>query len=80
MSIVLPPEFEAFIERQVASGAYDSQQEVLRTAFDLLKRRQELLAHINEGTQDLADGRFVEYGEGDRDRFIHDIANPREFK
>ena len=76
ISIVLPPEFEVFVERQVASGAYASEQEALSIAFDLLKRRQELLAHIDDGTRDLAAGRFFEYGEGDRDQFIRDIAGP----
>jgi putative addiction module CopG family antidote len=75
MSIVLPPEFEEFVQRQVSLGAYGSQQEVLQTALNLLKRRQFLLAHIDEGTDDLRSGCYVEYGEGDRDRFVRDIAS-----
>lgn len=80
MSIVLPPEFEAFVSTRVASGAYASEQEVLRIAFDLLQRRDELLAHIDEGTQQLRAGQYREYGENDRQVFIADVAaaNPQE--
>ena len=37
MSLALPPEFESFVSVRVASGAYASEQDVLRTAFDLLE-------------------------------------------
>ena len=74
MSIVLPPEFEAFVNLRVASGAYVSEQDVLRTAFDLLQRRDELLAHIDEGTRQLRAGQYREYGENDREQFLADIA------
>lgn len=74
MSISLPPEFEAFVHTRVASGAYASEQEVLRTAFDLLAMRESLLAHIDEGTRQLRSGQFAEYGEADRDKFVTDIA------
>ena len=74
MSIMLPPEFEAFVHTRVASGAYASEQDVLRTAFDLLEKRESLLAHIDEGTRQLRSGEFTEYGEGDREKFLADIA------
>jgi len=74
MSLMLPPEFESFVHTRVASGAYPSEQEVLRTAFDLLAKRESLLAHIDEGGDQLRKGRFTEYSEGDRDKFVADIA------
>jgi putative addiction module CopG family antidote len=74
MSIMLPPEFEALVNVRVASGAYASEQEVLRTAFSLLQRRDDLLAHIDEGTQELRAGKYQEYGENDRERFLADVA------
>jgi putative addiction module CopG family antidote len=73
MSLTLPPEFEAFIHTRVASGAYASEQEVLRTAFDLLVMRESLLAHIDEGTRQLRSGQFAEYAEADRDKFLTNI-------
>jgi putative addiction module CopG family antidote len=75
MSLMLPPEFEAFINVRVASGAYASEQDVLRTAFELLQRRESLLAHIDEGTQQLRTQQFSEYREGERDQFIADVTS-----
>jgi putative addiction module CopG family antidote len=74
MSLTLPPELEAFVQARVASGAYASEQDVLRTAFTLLEKRESLLAHIDEGTLQLRSGQYKEYGEADRDRFLADIA------
>jgi Arc/MetJ-type ribon-helix-helix transcriptional regulator len=54
-----PPEFNAFIQTRVASGAYASEREVLQKAFDLLEKRESLLAHIDEGRGQLELGRFV---------------------
>jgi Arc/MetJ-type ribon-helix-helix transcriptional regulator len=72
MSMTLPPDFEAYVNLRVASGAYRSPQEVLDTAFDLLKRREELLAHIDEGTQQLRAGQYKEYGPDDLEKFRAD--------
>lgn len=74
MSLALPPEFEAFVHTRVASGAYPSEQAVLRTAFDLLEKRERLLEHIDEGTQQLLAGQFTEYDEGERDKFLANIT------
>lgn len=73
MSMTLPPDFEAYVNLRVASGAYRSPQEVLDTAFDLLKRREELLSHIDEGTRQLRAGQYKEYGPGDLEKFRADI-------
>jgi Arc/MetJ-type ribon-helix-helix transcriptional regulator len=74
MSIVLPPEWEAFVNIRVASGAYASEQDVLRTTFDLLQRRDDLLTHIDEGTRQLRAGQYREYRENDREVFLADVA------
>jgi putative addiction module CopG family antidote len=76
MSIALPPDFEDFVNRQVAAGAFASQQEALATALGLLKRREKLLAQIDAGTDDIRAGRCVTYSESDRERFIEDLALP----
>jgi putative addiction module CopG family antidote len=73
MSITLSPEFEAFVHTRVASGAYASEQEVLRTAFELLDKRDRLRAHIDEGARQIESGQFAEYGDGDREKFIASI-------
>ena len=77
MSMVLPPEFEAFVNVRVASGAYASEQEALRTAFNLIQRRDDLLAHIDEGTRQLRADQYCEYGENDRQQFLTHVADPR---
>ena len=64
---MLPPEFEAFVHTCVASGAYALEQDVFRTAFDLLAKRESLLAHIDEGARQFRTGQFAEYGERERD-------------
>jgi putative addiction module CopG family antidote len=74
MPLTLPPELEAFVQVRVASGAYASEQDVLRTAFTLLEKRESLLAHIDEGTQQLRSGQYTEYGEADRTKYLADIA------
>lgn len=75
MSIVLPPEFEALVKVRVASGTYASEQEVFRTAFSLLQRRDELLAYIDVGMQQLRAGQYQEYGANDRARFLAGVAD-----
>ncbi len=75
MSIVLPPEFEALVNLRVASGEYASEQDVLRTTFNLFQRREDRLAHIGEGTQQFRAGQFQEYGENDRERFLANVAD-----
>ncbi len=73
MSMTLPPDFEAYVNLRVASGAFRSPQEALDTAFDLLKRREELLAHIDEGTRQLRAGQYKEYGLADLEKFRADV-------
>lgn len=75
MSFTLPPDFEALVKLRVASGAYGSPQEVLSTAVGLLPRREELLAHIDEGTRQLRVGEFADFGPDDLEKFRADIAD-----
>ena len=74
MNFVLSSEFQSFVNVRVASGAYPSEQAVLQTAFDLLERREKLLAQIEEGDRQLRAGEFTEYGDGDVERFVNEIS------
>ena len=74
VSLTLSPEFDAFIQGRVASGAYASEHDVLQVAFNLLEKRESLLAQIDEGRSQLTRGEFTEYGEIDRDKFIANIT------
>ncbi len=48
MSISLAPELEGFINQQIASGLYNSANEVIREALQLLKEQNELQRMRNE--------------------------------
>lgn len=64
MSISLAPELEGFINQQVASGLYNSANEMIQEALKLLKERdeekkrrlEELRAEINKGLASLDRG------------------------
>jgi putative addiction module CopG family antidote len=42
----LPPDIQAFVDAQIAAGAYDSVDEAVRAAFDLLQERTEKLTRL----------------------------------
>jgi Arc/MetJ-type ribon-helix-helix transcriptional regulator len=64
MSIDLSPRNEQFIEQVVARGDFHDRTQALDQAVELLRRRQELLDHIDEGTRQLRKGEGIElHGE-----------------
>jgi putative addiction module CopG family antidote len=60
MSIDLSPQNEQFIRHAVARGIFHNREEALDEAVELLRRRQELLDHIDEGTRQLHNGEGIE--------------------
>jgi hypothetical protein len=60
MSTGLSPENELFIQQAVAAGIFPGRGRALDEAVDLLKSRQSILAHIDEGTRQLHEGDCVE--------------------
>lgn len=62
-----------FVQQRINSGVYTSFDEVVRTAFDLLKQRERLLAMIDAGTAQFASGEFAEYDDNSFERFFDDI-------
>jgi len=42
MQIALPPEVEAFVQRQVASGKYNSALDVILAGIHLLERQEDI--------------------------------------
>jgi putative addiction module CopG family antidote len=74
MDIVLSGELSEFVQVRVASGGYASEDAVIREAFRLLKQREELLEHIDEGTRQIRAGQGIEL-EDDRalERFFEDV-------
>ncbi len=70
MSADLSPENEQFLQQAVSAGVFPDRKHALDEAVSLLKRRQELIAHIEEGTRQLRSGDFLECGqEGLRELF-----------
>ncbi|MGB3788662.1 MAG: type II toxin-antitoxin system ParD family antitoxin [Phormidesmis sp.] len=69
MQLVLPPEIEAFVQRQVESGKYRSSVELAIAAIQLLQQQEEdiyqgrlteLQKEAEIGLEDLAQGRTVD--------------------
>jgi hypothetical protein len=55
---------EQFIQYAVARGIFQDRNQALDEAVELLRRRQELLDHIDEGTRQLRSGEGIElFGE-----------------
>jgi antitoxin ParD1/3/4 len=74
-SVVIGERYEAFIDKQVASGRFNNASEVVRAALRLLEdeeaKLEELRALIAEGDADIAAGRVIEVD--DIEAFTRDI-------
>ena len=73
MSSDISPENEQFIQRVVNSGVFADRGKALDEAVGLLKRRFELLQHVDEGTRQLAGGDYTEYDEKGLRGFFDDV-------
>jgi Arc/MetJ-type ribon-helix-helix transcriptional regulator len=63
MNISISPEQAAFLDQQVAGGAFVNPQEAVAAAIDLLQRRADTLERIDRGRRQLDGGEFTEYDE-----------------
>jgi Arc/MetJ-type ribon-helix-helix transcriptional regulator len=63
MATGISRENEQFIRDAVARGKYESRTNVLDQAVALLRRHEELLAHVEIGTRQLREGQFTEYDD-----------------
>ena len=73
MSHDLSPQNERFIQQAVNSGRFRDRGQALDEAVELLKKRLELLQHIDEGTRQLAGGDYDEYDEKGLREFFDDV-------
>ncbi len=73
MSSNISPENELFIQHAVETGLFHDRGSALDAAIDLLKRRLELLEHIDEGTRQLRSGQYTEYDEEGLDEFFDTV-------
>jgi antitoxin ParD1/3/4 len=77
MNPSLPPELSAFVEQQVASGAFRTADEVVVAGLRMMQDRErkltELRAMLQEGLDDLENGRCIELDEDGLKAFFEDI-------
>ena len=73
MSADLSPENEQFLQQAVSAGMFPDRKHALDEAVCLLKRRQELIAQIEEGTQQLRSGDFLECGQEGLRQFFDEV-------
>ena len=74
MGLDLSPQNEQFIEHVISRGVFHNRAEALDEAVELLRRRQELLDHIDEGTRQLRGGEGIElHGEDELQAFFDRI-------
>lgn len=74
MSIDLSPEHQDFVRKEVESGHFANEQELIGEAIELLRTRQGVLNNLQIGIEQLNRGEGTEYGRDDRQRFVADIV------
>jgi putative addiction module CopG family antidote len=65
MTISLTPELDRLINERLASGLYDSVEQVLTAALRALREDEETIAAIAEGNEDFLAGRYRSLEESD---------------
>jgi len=74
MSSDISAENEQFIQGAIQDGYFQTRAQALDEAVELLKRRVELLRHIDEGTRQLRNGEgIVLHGEEELRAFFDEI-------
>jgi len=63
MTVTLPSVFESFVRQKIASGAYQSADEVVEDSLALLQHgehwQKQVAAKIDDGLRDLEEGRVL---------------------
>jgi Arc/MetJ-type ribon-helix-helix transcriptional regulator len=73
MSTDLSPEHEQFIQQVIASGVFPDREHALHEAIELLRKRQALLEHVDEGTRQLQSGEYHDYDQAGLRCFFDDV-------
>jgi len=73
----LPPDIEEFIHAEVASGRFDSTDDVLHEAIGILKAREqqryELRNDIQAAVEQIENGDYVEYDQTSLHKFLDEL-------
>jgi len=76
MPFQFPPDIQQSISAFIASGTFRTEEEVLREAIGLLSERQQDLASIKSGLDDIAAGSFRSAEESNEEfRKLHKIPS-----
>jgi Arc/MetJ-type ribon-helix-helix transcriptional regulator len=67
MPYQFPPDVDQLVKEQMASGRYTTEDELLREAMTALQRRNEEIAAIQEGIDDMNEGRHQPFDEVDQE-------------
>jgi antitoxin ParD1/3/4 len=63
MTVTLPAVFESFVRQKIATGLYQDADEVVEESLGLMRQQESwkmaVTAKIDEGLQDMAEGRFL---------------------
>lgn len=74
MNYVFPPDVDSRVKRQLATGSYHSEDDVLRAAMTALEHEHDDLEAIQSGIADMEAGRFRPFSEIDAEfRRRHNI-------
>lgn len=71
--IELSDENERFVDEELAEGTYRSRDELMNDALAQLRRYRNLMRRIEEGDQQLRDGRFLDVDEDGLKAFFDDL-------
>lgn len=75
MSVQITPELEAIVSEIFSEGEFRDEEEVLREALNLLRKRQQLIRDVNAGVAQLDGDECREYDENSHDRFLDEIRS-----
>jgi Arc/MetJ-type ribon-helix-helix transcriptional regulator len=75
MSADLSNDNDAYINDAIARGAFRDRNEALDAGVDMLRRRAQLLARIDEGRRQLDDGEYVEFDEAGLRQFFEQLKD-----
>lgn len=82
MPLEISTDIQQRVEAQLATGAFQSEEEVLREAMDSLERRQrdlaELQAMVREAEEDVAAGRVGPFNVAETMARIYKRLSPSE--
>jgi antitoxin ParD1/3/4 len=77
MTISIPPEIERYVREAIAAGRFDSAEEAVREAFDLLQQRdrqvESLRRDVKEGFDELDRGEGLDLDEAGLRQLFDDV-------